>query len=162
MKFITITNLEFRHLIAKPEITGGMIVNPKAAPNQDISLGKSRWVVNLEMNSEGRKKWSKTTGRYYKDKRQIAIILDEKVFMTPTIQNKITSGGTQISGFNSMQEAKDIASVLKAGELPAPINIIQTNYIGPSLGEDSINAGSFSMLLGLGIIFIFALVGGQG
>ena len=57
-----------------------------------------------------------------------------------------------------MQEAKDIASVLKAGELPAPINIVQTNYIGPSLGEDSIRSGSFSMLIGMGLILLFILI----
>ena len=57
-----------------------------------------------------------------------------------------------------MQEAKDIASVLKAGELPAPINIIQTNYVGPSLGQDSINNGSFSMVVGLALVLLFMLI----
>ena len=57
-----------------------------------------------------------------------------------------------------MQEAQDIASVLKAGELPAPINVIQHNYIGPSLGEDSIRSGSLSMLIGLAIVFLFMLL----
>ena len=133
-----------------------MIQTPKAAVSEMGSDNAGQWIVNLDMTKEGRKKWSKFTGANIN--RQVAIILDEKVFMAPFIRDKISSGGTQISGFADMQEAKDIASVLKAGELPAPIKIIQTNYIGPSLGQDSINSGSFSMIIGLALILIFMLL----
>ena len=75
--------------------------------------------------------------------------------MAPSIQSKISSGGTRITGFANKQEAEDIASELKAGELPAPINVIQINYIGPSLGNDSINAGKISMFLAICIVLIF-------
>ena len=78
--------------------------------------------------------------------------------MTPSIQTKISSGGTRITGFSNKQEAEDIAGVLKAGELPAPINVIQINYIGPSLGEASINSGSFAMLIGLITVFLFMII----
>ena len=137
-------------------ISGGMIQNPKAIVSDMGTENAGQWVVNLDMTKEGRKKWSKFTGANIN--RQVAIVLDDKVFMAPFIRDQISSGGTQISGFASMQEAKDIASVLKAGELPAPIKIIQTNYIGPSLGRDSISAGSFSMLLGLVMVLIFMLL----
>ena len=92
------------------------------------------------MSKEGKIKWSRFTGANIG--RKVAIVLDNKVYMSPTIQTKISSGGTQISGFANKQEAEDIAAVLKAGELAAPINILQVNYIGPSLGQDSIDSGS--------------------
>ena len=153
------SNEKFRkaYLVSSnPAISSGMIQTPKAAVSEMGSDNAGQWIVNLDMTKEGRKKWSKFTGANIN--RQVAIILDEKVFMAPFIRDKISSGGTQISGFADMQEAKDIASVLKAGELPAPIKIIQTNYIGPSLGQDSINSGSFAMIIGLVLVLIFMLL----
>ena len=157
--FSPTTNQKFRkaYLVSSnPAISSGMIQTPKAAVSEMGSNNAGQWIVNLDMTKEGRKKWSKFTGANIN--RQVAIILDGKVFMAPFIRDKISSGGTQISGFADMQEAKDIASVLKAGELPAPIKIIQTNYIGPSLGQDSINSGSFSMIIGLTFVLIFMLL----
>ena len=141
---------------SNPAISGGMIQTPKAVVSEMGTDNAGQWVVNLDMTKEGRQKWSRFTGKHIN--RQVAIILDGKVFMAPFIRDKISSGATQISGFADMQEAKDIASVLKAGELPAPINIIQTNYIGPSLGQDSINDGSTSMLVGLALVLLFMLI----
>jgi len=140
----------------RPAISGGMIKTPKAIVSDIGSTNAGQWVVNLDMTKEGRKRWSKFTGANID--RQVAIILDNKVFMAPVVRDKISSGSTQISGFEDMQEAKDIASILKAGELPAPINIIQTNYVGPSLGQDSINSGSQSMLIGLCLVLLFILI----
>ena len=138
---------------SNPAISGGMIQTPKAVVADMGNNNAGQWVVNLDMNKEGRKKWSKFTGANIN--RQVAIILDDLVFMAPFIRDKISSGSTQISGFESMEEAKDIASVLKAGELPAPISIVQTNYVGPSLGKDSINDGGKSMIIGLILVLIF-------
>ena len=148
--------VEYRKLYlvsSNPAISGGMIQTPKAVVADMGNNNAGQWVVNLDMNKEGRKKWSKFTGANIN--RQVAIILDDLVFMAPFIRDKISSGSTQISGFESMEEAKDIASVLKAGELPAPISIIQTNYVGPSLGKDSINDGGKSMIIGLILVLIF-------
>ena len=141
---------------SNPAISGGMIQTPKAVVADMGNNNAGQWVVNLDMNKEGRKKWSKFTGANIN--RQVAIILDDLVFMAPFIRDKISSGSTQISGFESMEEAKDIASVLKAGELPAPISIVQTNYVGPSLGKDSISDGGKSMIIGLFLVFIFMLL----
>lgn len=141
---------------SNPAISGGMIQTPKAVVADMGNNNAGQWVVNLDMNKEGRKKWSKFTAAHIN--RQVAIILDDLVFMAPFIRDKISSGSTQISGFESMQEAKDIASVLKAGELPAPISIVQTNYVGPSLGEDSINDGANSMIIGLMLVLIFMIL----
>ncbi len=141
---------------SNPAISGGMIQTPKAVVADMGNNNAGQWVVNLDMNKEGRKKWSKFTGANIN--RQVAIILDDLVFMAPFIRDKISSGSTQISGFESMEEAKDIASVLKAGELPAPISIVQTNYVGPSLGKDSIDDGGKSMIIGLFLVLIFMLL----
>ena len=141
---------------SRAEISGGEIKDPKALISEFGNDDAGRWIVNLDMTREGKAKWSRFTGNNIG--RRVAIILDKKVFMAPSIQSKISSGGTRITGFANKQEAEDIAGVLKAGELPAPIKVLQINYIGPSLGEDSIKAGSFSMLLGLGVIFIFMLI----
>jgi len=140
---------------SKPVITAGMILNPKAKVSELGNDNAGKWVVNLDMNKKGRILWSKFTERnIYK---KAAIILDNQVFFDPTIQSKIPNGKTQISGFDNMQEAKEIASVLKAGELPAPINAVQTSFIGPSLGKQSINSGSKAMFLGIILVFIFMI-----
>ena len=153
------SGIQFRRtylVSSNPAVSGGMIQTPKAVVSEMGTDNAGQWVVNLDMTKEGRQKWSMFTGKNIN--RQVAIILDGKVFMAPFIRDKISSGATQISGFADMQEAKDIASVLKAGELPAPINIIQTNYVGPSLGQDSINNGSFSMVVGLALVLLFMLI----
>jgi len=144
------------YLIASPPaISGGMIENPKAVISDLGNDNAGQWVVNLDMTAEGRKKWSRFTAKNIN--RKVAIILDDEVFMAPTIRDKITAGSTQISGFNDMEEAKNIASILKAGELPAPINAVQTNFVGPSLGKDSIKAGTTAMVIGIFLVFIFML-----
>ena len=156
-------NTEIRQIYftkSDPVISGGMIQNPKASMSDIGTENAGQWIVNLDMNKEGRKRWSRFTGSNID--RRVAIVLDKQVFMAPYIRDKISSGSTQISGFSNMQEAKDIASVLQAGELPAPINIIQTNFVGPSLGEDSIVAGGKSMAMGLILILVFMVFYYQG
>ena len=144
------------YLVASPPaISGGMIENPKALISDLGNDNAGQWVVNLDMTAEGRKKWSRFTAKNIN--RRVAIVLDNQVFMAPTIRDKITAGSTQISGFNDMEEAKNIASILKAGELPAPINAIQTNFVGPSLGKDSINAGASAMIIGVALVFLFMI-----
>jgi len=141
---------------SKSAISGGQVKDPKALISEFGNEDAGRWIVNLDMTKEGKIKWSRFTGSNIGNR--VAIVLDKKVFMAPTIQSKISSGGTRITGFANKQEAQDIAAVLKAGELPAPINVAQINYIGPSLGEDSISAGWLSMLIGLIGVFIFMVI----
>ena len=140
----------------KSAISGGEIKEPKALISEFGNDDAGKWIVNLDMTKTGKVKWSRFTGNNIGN--QVAIVLDKKVFMAPTIQNKISSGGTRITGFANKQEAQDIAAVLKAGELPAPIKIAQINYIGPSLGQDSIDSGWKSMIYGILIIFIFMII----
>jgi protein-export membrane protein SecD len=141
---------------ANSAISGGEVKNPKALISEFGNEDVGNWIVNLDMTREGTVKWSRFTGNNIG--KRVAIVLDNKVFMAPTIQNKISSGGTRITGFANKQEAQDIAAVLKAGELPAPINVAQINYIGPSLGKDSVSSGSLSMIIGLIVIFLFMII----
>ena len=91
-------------------------------------------------------------------KKRLAIILDNTVYSAPVIQEKISGGNAQISGSFSMDEAKDLTIVLKAGALPAPLKMLQNVTVGPSLGEDSINAGKLAGLVGTLATIIFMLI----
>ena len=139
-----------------PVISGGMIKNPKATIASVGSNISGQWVVNLDMSKEGARKWSRFTGA--NKNKQVAIALDEKVYMAPVIKDKIPSGTTQISGFADVNESKDIANVLRAGELPASVDIIQERTIGPSLGRDSIELGKNAMMLGMLLVIIFMII----
>lgn len=139
-----------------PEITGGVVEEAQATIGQQASTVSGQPIVLLSMNSEGSRKWAMVTGSNVG--RRVAIVLDKKVHMAPTIQEKISGGGTRIEGFADMNEAKDIAIVLRAGALPAPVNIIEERVVGPSLGSDSVKKGTMSVLIGLGLVLVFMLI----
>jgi len=138
------------------ELTGGVVEEAKAnlGPQGTTSAGQP--IVNLSMNSDGARKWSIITGSNVG--RQVAIVLDNKVHMAPNIREKISGGGTLIEGFANIDEAKDIAIVLRAGALPAPVDIIEERVVGPSLGADSVRSGTQSVIIGLIIVLIFMLI----
>ena len=138
------------------DLTGGVIEEANATIGGQGSSAVGQPIVLLDMNSEGAQTWSRITGANIG--RRIAIVLDKKVHMAPSIRTKITDGGTLIEGFANMDEAKDIAIVLRAGALPAPVKIIEERIVGPSLGADSVKAGTYSVLLGLALILVFLLV----
>ena len=140
----------------KPELTGGVVEKAKANLGSLGGGNAGLPVVSLDMNSEGAKTWSRVTGANIGER--IAIVLDGKVHMAPNIREKIPGGRTQIEGFADMNEAKDIAIILRAGALPAPVEIIEERTVGPSLGADSIAKGQKSILIGLAIVFVFMLV----
>ena len=140
----------------KPELTGGVVEKAKANLGSLGGGNAGLPVVSLDMNSEGSKTWSRVTGANIGER--IAIVLDGKVHMAPNIREKIPGGSTQIEGFADMNEAKDIAIILRAGALPAPVEIIEERTVGPSLGADSISKGQKSILIGLAIVFVFMLV----
>ena len=153
------TFIEYRQLYyvaSDPEITGGMVREPVARMGTAGSDASGQWIVNMSMNPEGTKRWSRFTGANIN--RQVAIVLDDKVYMAPVIRDKIPTGQTQVTGFSDVNEAKDIANVLRAGELPAPVEIVEERTIGPSLGSDSIDSGKKAMLLGLLMIIIFIII----
>jgi preprotein translocase subunit SecD len=112
--------------------------------------------VSMTFNEEGARRFEEVTGANVK--KRMAIILDNTVYSAPVIQEKISGGNAQISGSFSMDEAKDLSIVLKAGALPAPLKMLQNVTVGPSLGEDSINAGKLAGLVGTLAVVIFMLI----
>ena len=138
------------------DLTGGVIEEANATIGGQGVSAVGHPIVLLDMNSEGARTWSRITGANIG--RRIAIVLDKKVHMAPSIRTKISDGGTMIEGFANMDEAKDIAIVLRAGALPAPVKIIEERIVGPSLGADSVKAGTYSVLLGLALVLVFLLI----
>ncbi len=138
------------------ELTGGVVEEAKANLGPQGSTSAGQPIVNLTMNSDGARKWSIVTGSNVG--RQVALVLDNKVHMAPNIREKISGGSTLIEGFADINEAKDIAIVLRAGALPAPVDIIEERVIGPSLGADSVRSGTLSVIIGLGLVLVFMLI----
>ena len=135
----------------EPELTGGVITDAMA----NIDPNTSAPIVTMTMNSEGATEWARITGANV-DKR-IAIMLDGGIFSAPVVKGKIPGGRSQIEGMGDLSEAKLLEIVLKAGALPAPVDIIEERSVGPSLGEDSVNKGFLSVILGYAIVGIFMI-----
>lgn len=131
-----------------PELTGNVVTNAQA----NIDPNTSTPIVSMEMNAEGSTEWARITGANIN--KRCAIVLDGVVFSAPNIRGKIPGGRSQIEGSQNMEEAKLLEIVLKAGALPAPVDIIEERTVGPSLGQDSTEKGFNSLLIG------YILVGG--
>ena len=144
------------YLEKTPELTGGVVDKARADLGTIGSGSAGQPVVSLSMNSDGSRTWARVTGANVG--QRIAIVLDKKVHMAPSIREKIPSGKTQIEGFASMNEAKDLAIILRAGALPAPVKIIEERIVGPSLGADSIAQGTQAIIFGLALVLVFMLV----
>ena len=112
--------------------------------------------VSMSMNGEGAGIWSRLTGDNVG--KQIAIVLDGMVYSYPNVNGKIDGGSSQITGKFTLEEAEDLANVLKSGKLPAPATIIQEQVVGPSLGAESINAGMISFILAFVLVLIYMIL----
>jgi len=134
------------------ELEGGVITDARAT----FSADASRPEVTMKMNDIGTKTWARVTGANID--KQIAIVLDGSVFSAPVVQSKIPNGSSVINGLSSIEEAQDLEIVLKAGALPAPVQITEERTVGPSLGADSIRAGLFSVLFGFTAVALFMIV----
>ena len=139
-----------------PELTGGIVEEAKADLGSLGGGSAGQPVVSLTMNSDGSRTWSRVTGSNIGER--IAIVLDSKVHMAPSIREKIPGGRTQIEGFSDINEAKDLAIILRAGALPAPVNIIEERIVGPSLGADSISQGTRAVIIGLLCVIVFMVI----
>ncbi|MEG1563802.1 MAG: protein translocase subunit SecDF [Bacteroides sp.] len=109
--------------------------------------------VSMAMNSDGARRWAVLTKQ--NTGKSIAIVLDNYVYSAPTSNGEIAGGHSQITGHFTPEESKDLANVLKSGKMPAPAHIVQEDIIGPSLGQESINAGIFSFIVALVVLMIF-------
>jgi preprotein translocase subunit SecD len=143
------------YLVAKTvELTGETIVDAYPQPGSQsdpTSIGK--YEVSLTLSDDGARIFSRVTGANIG--KRLAIVLDNKVFLAPSLRVKISDGRARITGLDAMSEAKDLAIVLKAGALPAPVTILGEQTVGPSLGVDSIKAGSYSAIVGLLLVVLF-------
>ncbi|MBI4428515.1 MAG: protein translocase subunit SecD [Ignavibacteriales bacterium] len=135
-----------------PELTGGVVVDARASVNPE----DNRPVVNMEMDSEGAREWSRITGANIG--KRVAIVLDNAAFSAPTIIGKIPGGRSQITGIESPNEARLLEIVLRAGALPAPVKIIEQRSVGPSLGEDSIRSGISASLIAFAFTILFMIL----
>jgi SecD/SecF fusion protein len=134
---------------------GGEVISNARA---DIADDGKNFEISMQMNAEGAKKWKKMTAAASADpnnKKRIAIVLDDYAISAPTVQNEIPNGSSSITGNFTFEEAKDLASKLKAGRMPAPVRIVEEAVVGPSLGKESINKGLISILASFLFVIMF-------
>lgn len=132
-------------------LTGGVITD--AVQTYDH---RNQPCVSMSMDSKGAKIWENLTGKAYTEQGNIAIVLDNVVYSAPGVTNGAISGGSsQITGNFTVAEAQDLANVLRAGKLPASADIVQSEIVGPSLGQEAINSGFMSFIIAGGFIFLW-------
>ena len=138
----------------KPDLSGEVITD---ARNEFENNGVNP-IVTMQMDSKGAKVWEEMTDKAFKQKSQIAVVLDDKVYSAPGAQNgKISGGRSQISGNFTLNEAIDLANVLRAGKLPAKADIIQSEIVGPSLGHEAISSGKMSFGIALVLVLLWMI-----
>jgi SecD/SecF fusion protein len=136
------------------DMSGGVVTDASDTFDQ---LGKP--AVSMQMNGQGAKIWEELTGRAYNQKSNIAIVLDNVVYSAPGVSSGPISGGrSEISGSFEITETKDLANVLRAGKLPAAADIIQSDVVGPSLGQEAIDNGTNSAILGLLLVSLWMMI----
>ena len=111
--------------------------------------------VSMSMNPEGTRVWARLTADNIG--KSIAIVLDGMVYSYPNVQTEISGGSSEITGHFTLEEATDLANVLNSGKLPAPATILQEQVVGPSLGQESINAGLISFILAFVLVLLYML-----
>ena len=144
----------------KAPLDGGVVTDARVNFNGAQNGGNGAPSVSMTMNAEGASKWARLT----KDNigKQVAIVLDGLVYSYPTVNTEITGGSSEITGNFDVQEAEDLANVLKSGKLPAPATIIQEQVVGPTLGSASIKAGLISFLIAFCLVLIYMVFFYQG
>lgn len=134
----------------KPSMDGGVITSADFNTNFEQQV-----VVNMAMDNEGAKQWYKMTKE--NSGQCVGVVLDDVVYSAPRVNEPIAGGRTQISGNFTMEEASDLATIIKVGKLPAPARIVQEESVGPTLGAESIRAGLLSLLVGLALVMVFMI-----
>ena len=109
--------------------------------------------VSMTMNSDGARRWAALTKKNVK--RAIAIVLDGYVYSAPTVQNEITGGVSSITGHFTLEDTRDLANVLNTGKMPAPAHIVSEQFVGPTLGQESINQGITSFVIAFILLMIY-------
>ncbi len=138
---------------AVPRISGDVITDA-----QDTFDQFSKPAVSMTMNTRGAREWEKLTGDAFNNQTGIAIVLDNKVYTAPGVSSGPISGGrSEITGTFTINETKDIANVLRAGKLPASAEIIQSEVVGPSLGQEAIDSGFMSFVIAMIFVLIWMI-----
>ncbi|WP_438710063.1 protein translocase subunit SecDF [Aquimarina muelleri] len=136
-----------------PELSGGVITDARQEYNQVGIV-----TVTMQMDGKGAKKWEEMTGKAFSQRSQIAIVLDDVVYSAPGVTTGAISGGrSEITGDFTIEEGQDLANVLRAGKLPASADIIQSEVVGPSLGQEAIDSGVMSFAIALVLILIWMI-----
>jgi preprotein translocase subunit SecD len=155
----TIKNKETGHISKTPflikkrtPLTGADLTDAKV----QIDSQYNEPYVAMKFNKKGGRIFERLTGDNVN--KRLAIVLDNTVYSAPSIRSKISGGSAIIEGSFTMEEARDLAIVLRAGALPAPVNVIEERTVGPSLGQDSINKGMLSMYIGGIVVLLFMAV----
>lgn len=132
-------------------LSGGVVTDARA----DFD-NMNKPVVSMQMNAKGAKDWEILTGKAFNQQSNIAIVLDNIVYSAPGVTTgPIAGGSSSISGDFTVQETKDLANILKAGKLPASADIIQSAVVGPSLGQQAIENGMMSFIIGFGVVLFW-------
>ncbi len=140
-----------------PEMTGEYLADANATLGSAMDpRNANRPLVLMQMTGDGADLFEAVTARYLQ--RDLAIVLDKIVKFAPRIQSRIQGGRAQIEGVPTMEKARDLAIVLRAGQLPTPLTIAESRTVGPSLGADSIQKGSQAALFGLSLVLVFMLI----
>jgi len=133
-------------------LDGGFVTDARDNPAQ---FGGS-YEVSMSMNMEGAKRWARLTAENIG--KSIAIVLDGYVYSAPRVNQEITGGQSQITGDFTINDARDLANVLKSGKLPAPARIVQEAVVGPSLGQESINSGMTSFIFAFLLVLLYMII----
>ncbi|SOE21186.1 SecD/SecF fusion protein [Spirosomataceae bacterium TFI 002] len=147
-----VVNLYMVKDAGKAPLEGDVVTNAR----QDYDPTNGRPDVSMQMNAVGARKWQSLTAENVG--QRVAIMLDGYVYSAPNVNQEISGGNSSISGDFSVEEAQDLANVLKAGKLPAPTNIIEEAVVGASVGQDAVRAGVISSLVGLLAVLVFVLL----
>jgi len=139
----------------QPALAGDVITDARPTRQDDLNLA-----VSMQMNQEGTSVWRRITKEASSSspKECIAVVLDDQVYSAPTVQGEIPNGSSVITGNYELDEATDLANILKAGKLPAPAKITGETTVGPTLGARAINAGLISLAVGFLLVIFFMII----
>jgi SecD/SecF fusion protein len=150
-KFVQLVALRITNRDGKAAMEGDVVTDATQAFGQFASTAE----VSMTMNAEGAKQWKRLTAENIG--KSVAIVLDGYVYSYPTVQAEISGGRSQITGNFTVNEAKDLANILKSGKLPAPARIIEEAIVGPSLGEEAISSGLTSFIFALLLVLAYMI-----
>ena len=142
---------------SQSELTGKYLKNAGVNIDQGYNSGNAgASIVELELNNDGARIFARVTGDNVN--RRLAIVLDNRVFMAPNIRSKIPNGRAVIEGLDSIDEAKELANLLRHGALPSTVKPVEERTVGPSLGQESVRKGAFSAMLGFVLVILFMMI----